>query len=173
MKQYLLSGLLVMALALSACQNESDPVAPVSTSGNEYTAALKTAEQLDLTTEQYAFVDEMFYLDEDMSVLLEPDQLLNFRRVLDGLGHRGPNDVPGRPGAVVDMDAMLYFKLILRACPDLTPEQIAELRRLIAESTKNRATIIRANMGDREAIARLLAAEHAELMEAMKTLIGP
>jgi hypothetical protein len=182
-KKTLLSGVLVLALALTACQNESDVTAPPAAGpSNEFSAALNLLDQLDLTNDQLAFIDEMYYLDEDMSVILDGGQEFTFNQITDGLDDRPTDrlgdrmgdrlgDRLGRPGFVVDMDALMYYRLILKACPEHSEEDLASIRQLIAESNRKRAGLVR-NATDKQALLDALKAEHNALIDAINDIIG-
>jgi hypothetical protein len=172
MKITVLSTILVLALGLSACQNDSELTSPATTSSNEYAAAMILADQLILDNEQLGQVEEMFYLNEDMSILLDDGQHFTFTNMVDGLGMYGPGDMRHRPGAVVDMAALMYFRLIHKACPEIDDEVLVGIRKLIGASNAARVAIIKANQATPNLIPDLLKAEHAQLITDIDALLS-
>jgi hypothetical protein len=118
--------------------------------------------RLDLSLEQSALIDEMHFMDEDLSILLDPVRLDAFDSMLDGRTDRK---------AGIDIAAIIYYQLIIKANPDLDEDIIKQLRELIAASNQLRARILNSGKS-REEIAALLKAEHDKLMRAINALIG-
>ncbi len=173
MKKLLLSGVLMFALVLSACQNESNMTAPTVTPTNQSSTAMKLADQLNLDNEQMGQINDMFYMNEDLSILLDDGQLFTFNQITELMGMYGENDMKRRPGAVVDMEALMYYSLIRRACPDKEQEILDQIKTLISESQKARLQIIKDNQATPDLIPDLLKAEHDKLMADIDVLIGP
>ncbi|MBE0645928.1 MAG: hypothetical protein IH600_17740 [Bacteroidetes bacterium] len=166
MKARLLFPILGLMLLVSACSEQSQVNEPISTAPG---AAAKIA-QLNLTMDQTAFVDEMYYMEEDMSVLLGPTSYDALRDIAAGPGDR--RDVRG----FVDMAAIVYYNLILKAIPDLDPSLLEQIRNLIANSNETRAKIIADGLAagkTREEIAAELLAEHDKLMGLINEIITP
>ncbi len=164
MKARLLFPILGLILLVSACSEQSQVNEPVSTAPG---TAAKIA-QLNLSMDQAAFVDEMYYMDEDLSILLDP---VNFDAMSDIAGPGDRRDVRG----YVDMAAIVYYNLIVKAMPDLDPAVLEQIRNLIATSNEARAKIIAEGIAagmTREEIAALLATEHDTLMQNIYTIIG-
>jgi len=163
MKTVFLSSLLALALLASACSDDPNSSNPIVTSGARSASTL----DLGLNLNQVALLDEMYYLYEDMSVLLDPVQVSRFNTLLSELG----DDTRPIRGAV-DMAAVAWFNLILRANPGLDTELLLQVRALIAASAIKRAEIMRSG-ANREEIAAQLKAEHDALIAAINNLVGP
>jgi hypothetical protein len=167
MKARLLLPILGVMLLVSACSEQSqvnDPITNPDASGS----AAKIA-QLNLTIEQAAVIDEMYYMEEDLSILLDPVSFNALNEISDGPGDR-------RVRGYVDMAAIVYYNLILKAMPDLGDEAKTQIREWIAASNAKRAQIIADGLAaglTREEIAALLADEHETLMGLINGLIGP
>lgn len=164
MKARLLFPVLGLMLLVAACSEQSQVNEPINAPASG--AAAKIA-QLNLSMDEAAFIDEMYYLEEDLSVLLTP---ANFSVL---------NDITADPGdrrtrGFVDMAAMVYYNLIVKA--NAADEgALEEIRNLIAASNEARAKIIADGLAaglSREEIAAQLKAEHDALMLAINTLIG-
>jgi PBP1b-binding outer membrane lipoprotein LpoB len=160
MKSILLSSLFAMLL-FSACSENSQVTEPASApdAANSFAVELN---RLDLSLEQSALIDEMHFMDEDLSILLDPVRLDAFDSMLDGRTDRK---------AGIDIAAIIYYQLIIKANPDLDEDIIKQLRELIAASNQLRARILNSGKS-REEIAALLKAEHDKLMRAINALIG-
>ncbi len=152
---------LLLALLLSACSENSQVNEPVSAPDAPMSFAVNLG-NLDLNMEQAALLDEMLYMDEDLSLLLDPVRLNTFDSMLDGRTDRK---------AGIDIAAIIYYQLIIKANPDLGTEIMTQLREMIAASNQVRQRILNSGKS-REEIARLLKAEHEKLMAAMMRLIG-
>lgn len=164
MKTTLLSAL-VLTLLLSACSSNDSPVestAPQSAT-DQFSADLA---RVDLTTTQSAYLDEMVYMEEDLSLLLDPVQENVLTSLLDG----GRTGVDPRRG--LDLAAIIYFNLIVKANPDLDEEILKKIRALIAESMQLRQRILQSGKS-REEIAKLLEDAHNRLIRTINQLIGP
>ena len=165
MKARLLFPVLGLMLLVAACSEQSQVNEPINAPASG--AAAKIA-QLNLSMDEAAFIDEMYYLEEDLSVLLTP---ANFSVL---------NDITVDPGdrrtrGFVDMAAIVYYNLIVKAGVTDDATLLEEIRNLIATSNEARAKIIAdglANGLTREEIAAQLKTEHDALMLAINTLIG-
>jgi hypothetical protein len=172
MKRVLLFGLLAAAFVISSCDQQSNVSSPVTPSTNDVAATLKLADQLTLTTDQFAQVEELFYLDVDMNFLLSPSQTQKFDLLVSGLSSSMQDGRFGfDPHRVIDMDAVMYYRLILAANPDLSDTIRQQIRDLIAASNQTRVDIIRANAGTPDIVKQLLADEHQKLMDAINALL--
>lgn len=172
MNRFLLSGLLAFALVLSACDKQSSVNEPIAPSTNDVSTVLKLTEQLDLNIDQMAQINEMFYLEEDLRLILTPSQMTTFNNLINGITPSVQDDRKGIDRRrIVDMEAIMYFRLILAANPDLSEEVKQQIRDLIAASNKARAEAIRANAGNPEAIKAALTALHQKLMEDITGLL--
>ena len=74
MKPILLTAILALAVSFSACNKDNSVTAP-TTAGASQNTFLKSADQLNLSVTQLAFMDEMVYLNEDLGTLLTPAQI--------------------------------------------------------------------------------------------------
>lgn len=164
MKARLLFPILGLMILVSACSENAqvnDPITVAPTNGSATTLA-----KLNLSMDEAAFVDEMYYLQEDLSVLLTPT---NFS-VINTLD--GPGDRRGRGS--LDMGAIVYYNLIVKA--NATDEAgLEQIRNWIAESNAKRAQIIAdglANGLSREEIAEQLRMEHEALMLLINGKLG-
>jgi Spy/CpxP family protein refolding chaperone len=172
MRKSILPLVLGLALVLNACNKTSDvnPTSPTVSNS----AAVQLFAKLNLSNEQYAQIDQVFYMDQDMSMILDDQQVSTVNELITMFT---PSDSSGRVVKhyrVIDFDAMMYFRLILQANPDLTDEQKQAIIDLIMESNKTRMNIILENMETNpDAIAELLKAEHDKLIAAINDLIGP
>lgn len=168
MKRIIFSSLLIAVFAFSACE-KSSVNAPED--ADSRAAFLKAVENLDLSTDQLAQVDEMFYLDEEMSAIMNPKQEENLSTLANGVSPIGIQDERRDRRHALDMAALIYYRLIIRANPDLAEETKLALRELIATSNQTRLQLIRENIGNPELLRQLLAAEHQALIEAMNALL--
>ena len=163
MKARLLFPVLGLMLLVSACSENSQVNEPITAPASGSAATLA---KLNLSMDEAAFVDEMYYLEEDLSVLLTPG---NFN-VINSLD--GPGDRRGRGS--LDMAAMIYYNLIVKA--GAADEAGLELiRNWIAESNARRAQIIADGIAaglSREEIAEQLRLEHEALMGLINGQIG-
>lgn len=164
MKARLLFPVLGLMLLITACSEQSQVNEPINVPASG--AAAKIA-QLNLSMDEAAFIDEMYYLEEDLSILLTPT---NFSVL---------NDITADPGdrrtrGFVDMAAMVYYNLIVKA--NAADEAgLEQIRQWIAASNEARAKIIADGLAaglSREEIAALLKAEHERLMNDINALIG-
>ncbi|MFA6234806.1 MAG: hypothetical protein WC824_11605 [Bacteroidota bacterium] len=168
MKARLLFPILGLMLLVSACSEQSQVNGPI-TSPDASGSAAKIA-QLNLTMDQAAFIDEMYYMDEDLSILLNGTGFDAMQGISMDPGDR--RDVRG----FVDMAAIIYYNLIIKANPGMDEAAKIALRELIAASNQARAGIIRDGIAaglTREEIALLLKAEHDRLMTEINDQIGP
>jgi hypothetical protein len=165
MKSRLLSSLFIVLLAFSACNENSDVTTPASTSDAPNSIAVNIG-LLSLDMEQAALVDEMYFMDEDLSLLLDPVKLDAFNSILDDRASLSDR----RPG--IDMAAIIYYHLIVKANPDLGERLLTQIRELIAASNAMRQRILQSGKS-REEILKLLQAEHASLIRKINALIGP
>ncbi|MCB2206463.1 hypothetical protein KQI65_17090 [bacterium] len=152
---------LFATLLLTACSDDAQVNAPVGTPDAPMSFAGNLG-NLDLSMEQSALIDEMYFMDEDLSLLLDAPRLLTFDSMIDGRLDRK---------ASVDIAAIIYYQLIVKANPDMSEELLAQLREMIAASNKLRERILNSDKS-REEKMRLLKAEHEKLMAAMMRLIG-
>lgn len=164
MKARLLFPVLGLMLLITACSEQSQVNEPINAPASG--AAAKIA-QLNLSMDEAAFIDEMYYLEEDLSILLTPTNFSVLNDITADPGDR-------RPRGFVDMAAMVYYNLIVKAnaADEGTLEQI---RNLIAASNEARAKIIADGLAaglTREEIAAQLKTEHENLMNAINGLIG-
>jgi len=164
MKKILLPGLLVFALVFSACERQSSVNSPVANDNG--VSLTKTADQMNLSFEQMQQIDLMYYLGENLNTLLTPQQLtlLNTLSVQSGDVDLLADPGDRIPRGALDMEAMLIYRLILQANPDMTDEEKAALKAAIDESNKARIAIMRDTNTDPETKKQLLADEHAKLM---------
>ena len=152
---------LLLALLITACSENTQVNEPISAPDAPMSFAVNLG-NLDLSMEQSALIDEMLYMDEDLALLLDPVRLNTFDSMLDGRTDRK---------AGIDIAAIIYYQLIIKANPDLGTEIMSQLREMIAASNQVRQRILNSGKS-REEIARLLQAEHEKLMAAMMRLIG-
>jgi hypothetical protein len=165
MKYFLLSGLLVLAFALTACESNDDINAPGDT-----TSLLKAVESLDLTDAQLAQIDEMFWLEEDMSCVLNPSQTRALNTIVTGMspefnGRRDPR------GIGIDIAALVHLRLILKAVPDLPEATKQEMIDLIKASNAKRLDLIQTYKDNPAELRAQLKAEHDALIIAMNALL--
>ncbi len=165
MKRSLLSLLLLAALIVSAC--DSDPSSPVD---NQTANLLKSVEQLSISDEQLCQIDEMFWLEEDMSILLTNSQLRALNTIIsktapDFATSRDPRRI------AFDMAALMHLRLILKANPDLDETAKQALIDMISASNATRKQIILDNLGDPAQMRALLKAEHDRLIAEMNAAL--
>lgn len=172
MQKLMLSALVAVALVLSACDQQSSVTNPVTTNGSTVEMVKKMAGDLNLTMEQMSVVDEMFYLEEDLSIVLTNRQVGLVNGVINPDGttdERGKID--RRRG--VDMAAIMWFQLALKANPDL-PESVKEaIKALIAANYEARMQAIKDAAGDPAKLKELLEELHQQLMDEINKLLGP
>jgi hypothetical protein len=169
MKRLIFGTVLLTAFVISACDQTAvnNPV-----EGSDKTTFMKALDQLQLSNDQCAQLDEFFYLDMDMSSLLTPQQERLINIMANSVNPHILNDRMDRRRAL-DLAAMIYYRLIVMANSDLPEETKMALRELIAASNQARLQIILENKGNPEVLKQLLAAEHARLIEAMNALLTP
>lgn len=158
-------SILLTAVLLTACSNNDAPVEPAATpNATEQIAA--NIDRLNLTLEQAAMLDEVVFMEGDLSLLLDPVQADAFNSLLDG-GRRGFD-----PRRGIDIGAIIHYHLIVKANPDMDEETLAKVRELIAQSMQLRRRILQSGKS-REEIQRLLQDEHNKLIRQINHLIGP
>jgi len=169
MKNLLVLGLVAVALIFSACNKNSSINAPA---GDNSATFFKAADQMNLTNDQLAVVDEMYYMGEDMSILLSPAQLNSYTIVL---GKLEPTVMGGdptlTPRGFADMAAIQFYNLILKANPTLDQTTKDALKQLLQGDAQKRAEIIKNNQSDPATMKQLLQEEHDSLMAAMNALL--
>jgi hypothetical protein len=171
MQKLMLSALVAVALVLSACDQQSSVTSPVS-NGSSVEMVKKMAGDLNLSMEQMSVVDEMFYLEEDLSIVLTNRQVSLVNGVINPDGttdERGKID--RRRG--VDMAAIMWFQLALRANPDMTQETKDAIKAAIAANYEARMQAIKDAAGDPAKLKELLEKLHTELMAEINRLLGP
>lgn len=171
MQKVMLSALVAVALVLSACDQQSSITSPVS-NGSTVEMVKKMAGDLNLSMEQMTVVDEMFYLEEDLSPVLTNHQITLINGVINPDGttdERG--NIDRRRG--VDMAAIMWFQLALKANPDLTQETKDAIKAAIAANYEKRMAAIKEAAGDPVKLKELLDALHQELMDEINRLLGP
>ncbi|HOJ04566.1 MAG TPA: hypothetical protein PK916_11240 [Bacteroidota bacterium] len=168
MKRAFLLLALLAAVGISACDNEAS--APAD--GFDAKTLLKAVEQVNLDNEQLAQIDEMFWLEEDISASMNSSQLDALNSVISATSpdFASPRD-PRR--IAFDIAAMVRLRLILKANPDLDEETKLALVELIKASNATRRQIIRDNLGNPEVLRALLKAEHDRLIAQMNALLTP
>ncbi|HOJ03057.1 MAG TPA: hypothetical protein PK916_03545 [Bacteroidota bacterium] len=161
MKHALSLSLLALVLLATACSDD-----PQSNSMLTAPASNGASVNMNLDLGQIALIDEMSFLEEDMSVLLNSSQLSTYENLITAMDgdRRGP-----RMG--IDMAAIAWLNLIIRANPDLTGEQISALRDLIRQYAELR--LAEMNSGkSREEIAEALKQLHEQLIAAINAAVG-
>ena len=171
MKHILLSGLLIATFVFTACESQDSVNDPVS-SGTDNSVLLKAINDFDLSTDQIAVIDEMYWLGEDLSSLLDPMQLNSLNTIMDNLS---PNAATaGDPrGRGFDMGGLMYLRLILKANPEMTDAEKEILINLIKTSHENRLALIEQYKDDPETLREMLKAEHEALLLALKGALTP
>ncbi len=169
MRYVLAIAVLVAAFAVTACEQDSNINDPMSQSSSS--ELLRAVNNLDLTNEQLAQLDEMYYMGEDLSFLLGPNQLGCFNTLIDGMGmtFNGPGD-RGHMG--FDIGAMLHLRLIIQANPDLDETTREAMLALIQESNARRLQLIIDYKDDPETLRAKLKEEHDALIAAMNALLS-
>jgi Spy/CpxP family protein refolding chaperone len=172
MKNILLLGLVAVALMFSACNKNTGINAPAGGSPSTF---MKAADQMNLTNDQLAVVDVMYYMGEDMSIVLSPAQLSSYNIVLGKLEPTLQGGTPGAtpPRGFADMAAIQYYNLILKANPALDQATKDALKQLLQDDAQTRAGIIKNNQNDPATMKQLLQDEHTKLMDAMNALLTP
>lgn len=170
MQKLMLSAFVAVALVLSACDQQSSVTNPVG-NGSTVEMVKKMAGDLNLTMEQMTVVDEMFYLEEDLSIVLTNRQVSLVNGVIN------PNGVTDERGQIdrrrgVDMAAIMWFQLALRANPDLPEATKEEIKALIAANYEARMQAIKDLAGNPEALKAELERLHQLLMEAINEKLG-
>ena len=171
MKPILLTAILALAVSFSACNKDNSLTAP-TTSGTSQSTFLKSADQLNLSVTQLAFMDEMVYLNEDLGTLLTPAQISALNSAIADVT---PN-VRGCDGSIkngfTDISAIMYYRLIVAANPTIDTATTSAIKALIQASQATRAQIIQANIGaDISVVKALLKAEHDKLISAINALL--
>jgi len=172
MKNILLLGLVAIALMFSACNKNTSINAPT---GGSTSTFMKAADQMNLTNDQLAVVDAMYYMGEDMSTVLSPAQLSSYNIVLGKLEPtvQGGTTSATPPRGFADMAAIQYYNLILKANPTLDQATKDALKQLLQDDAQTRADIIKNNQSDPATMKQLLQDEHTKLLAAMNALLTP
>jgi Spy/CpxP family protein refolding chaperone len=167
MRYFLLSVVLVAALAVSACDQQNNVNDPVA--GDE-SALLRAVTNLDLSNEQLAQIDEMYYMQEDLSLLLTGTQLNSFNTLINGtnMSFAGPGD---RGYRGFDLGAMMHLRLIIQANPDLDDQTREALLQLIKDANAERLQIMIDYKDDPETMRAKLKEAHDKLIAAMNALL--
>ena len=168
MKARLFIPVLATLVLFGACSDSPNSSEPVN---DQQLSVMNHMDDLRLNDEQSLLLDEMFILEEDLSILLDNSQLQSFNGLKDGL-YDGRDDrrFPDmRRG--IDIAALVYYNLILKANPDLDEDTKEALKELIKKSMQYRLRLLGSDM-DREKVMRLLKEEHEKLMAMMNRLIG-
>lgn len=164
MKARLLFPVLGLMLLVAACSEQSqvnDPITSLPT-GNSSTLA-----KLNLSMDEAAFIDEMYYLEEDLSVLLTPSNFSVINEITADPGDR-------RTRGFADMAAIVYYNLIVKAGA-ADEAGLEQIRQWITESNARRAQIIADGLAaglTREQIAAQLKTEHDALMALINGQLG-
>jgi Spy/CpxP family protein refolding chaperone len=167
MKASLFAIVMIAALIFSACDSE-----PSNPAENQTDMLLKAVEDINLSNEQLLQIDEMFWLEEDLSSLLTPMQLRSLNTVIsrtapDFATQRDPRRI------AFDMAALMHLRLIFKANPDLDENTKRALVEMIQASNQTRRQIIRDNIGNPEQLRALLKAEHERLIAQMNAALTP
>ncbi len=161
MNKVFLATLAALLMVFSACNNETGINEPVTSAPGE--SFMKYADRLDLTTDQLAQIDEVFYSGQDMGLILDPDQVVAFHSMIDGALVQAGNDRPD-PRKFFDMVAVLWYRMALKANPDLTEDQKTAVKTAIEASNRARIDILRNTELTPEEKRAALQEEHARLM---------
>ena len=165
----ILPFLAVALLFVTACSNDG-PSSPNTTSDSQ--SLLKMAEQMNLSMEQLAYMDEMFYGEEDLGGLLNPQQQSLFESFFD-------RSMPGRMAMAgdrrhgFDMGGFMYLQLILKANPNLPEDQKQALIELMKEYAAKRMEAITGGQFEGDALRAELERLHQEMIDQMNAIIGP
>lgn len=157
----LLLPTLVLTLLLAACSDNGQITDPATTPDAPLSAVADLA-GLGFSSEQAALIDAMQSSDQDLTLLLDPVRLETFDSMLDGRLDR-------RAG--IDIAAIIYYQLIIKANPDLGERILLQLRAMIAESNQRRQRILASDLSPERKRAALQA-EHDRLIAEMNRLIG-
>ncbi|MBL0174752.1 MAG: hypothetical protein IPP94_05725 [Ignavibacteria bacterium] len=161
MKHFLLAGFLAAALVLSACEQQSGINAPVTSS--KTVSLAKTLEALNLSSEQAAQITDVFYMGNDLNVILDPAQVTTFNGMV-GDGNTVLDDRKIGPRFYFDMEAVMWFRLVLKANPEMTEEQKQQVKEAIDASNARRKEIIANPALTPEEKKAQLQTEHDALM---------
>ena len=164
MRNILLTGLLVAALAFSACEKQSSINAP-ATSKNS-TSLSKGLVDLNLTNDQAAMITEAFYMGSDLNLILDQNQVSVFHSIVGESGSTLVDPPPG-PRFYFDMDALMWYRLILKANTDVTDEQKKLAQEAIDASNARRKEIISNTGLSAEEKKVQLREEHDALMTSL------
>jgi hypothetical protein len=128
MKKVLFVMLAAAVIGLSACSDQSTngPDNAATTS----TQLSKAISNFNVTTSQMSVLDEMYYLNEDLSILLTPKQLNTFNTL--SLNFDGGPGGPGNPRfPMMDMGFLMQLRLIFQANPDMDEARKTEFTNLM------------------------------------------
>jgi hypothetical protein len=170
MKRILLSLVLATTLVLSACDSQSDVNEPLPGGGDTQTL-LKAIETFDVSDEQLGQLEEMFWLEEDMTLLLNPSQTRALNTIIDNLSPNFAGDRDPRRIAF-DMGALAHLRLILNANPDMDEAKKQALLDLIKAANQARMEAIQNHEGTPEELREKLKAIHDTLIEDMNDLLS-
>ena len=170
MKHFLLAGFLATALVLSACEQQSGINAPVTSS--KTVSLAKTLEALNLSSEQAAQITDVFYMGNDLNVILDPAQVTTFNGMV-GDGNTVLDDRKIGPRFYFDMEAVMWFRLILKANPEMTEEQKQQVKEAIDASNARRKEIVANPALTPEEKKAQLQTEHDALMLTLNGIFTP
>ena len=168
MKARMFIPVLALIFLFNACSDAPNSSEPAN---DQQPSVISHMDNLRLDNEQSVLLDEMFLLEEDLGILLNTSQLESFNSLRDGMfDGRDDRRFPDiRRG--IDIAALVYYNLILKANPDLDEDTKAALKELILKSMQYRLRLLGSDM-DRETVMRLLKEEHEKLMAMMNRVIG-
>lgn len=169
MKHVLLSGLLVAALVFSACEKQSSINAP--TASKNSVSLSKALVDLNLSNDQASMITDAFYMGSDLALLLDQNQVAVFNSIVGGNSSTLADPPPG-PRLYFDMDALMWYRLILKANTDVTDEQKKLAQEAIDASNARRKEIISNTALSAEEKKTKLQEEHDALMTALNGVFG-
>lgn len=152
---------LLLVLFLGACSDNGQINEPSATPDARLTVEANMA-SLELGLELATMIDDMPFQDADFALLLDPIRPDALNVILDGR-------IDGRAG--IDLAAIAYYQLIMKANPDFGERIQQQLRELIAESNQRRQRILASDLSPERKRAALQE-EHERLIAAMNRLIG-
>ncbi len=167
MNKLVLASLVAVALVLSACDTQSSVTSPAPTDVHPMHALVT---DLQLTTDQISVVGDMFYLEQDLGEVLNASQLGMMESVINPMGTTDLRSTIDRRRAL-DMEAILWLQLAMRANPDMDPAIFARLRSAVAANYEQRLRVLASDLTPE---AKLAALEklHRELMALINKALG-
>lgn len=171
MKKILWPMLAALTIAVGACSSPDSINSPAQPSGSADDVR-KMVTNVDFTRDQMTVIDEMFYSNENLRLILPAHQADILESVTGPgygmMGHHGSD----KRRLSVDIDALIYFRQILQANPGLDTSVVAAIRALIISNQALRAEAVK-QATDAASLRVTLKGLHDTLITDINALLTP